>query len=183
MRGFGISVVLCASFLCLVQPVCAFAQTPDAKGQADQADALRVAPNAPRTTPEVQSDPAAGGGPADICRELVAVVQKTAADNARPNPATNAATQAPAARPAGGTNNASADTSQRQSGVSGPVPKDDTVSASPKLSLEQAQSLAGAHDLHGCQRAAQQMRRAGVALPPGLLALAALREDLLTAPK
>jgi hypothetical protein len=182
MRGFGIAVVFCAIFPCLVQTVCAFAQTPDAKGQADQADTLRVAPNAPRTTPEVQSDPAAGGGQADICRELVAFVQK-AADDAKPNPATNAATQAPAAPPAGGMSNASPDTSQRQSGVSGPVPKDDTVSAPPKLSLEQAQSMAGAHDLRGCQRAAQQMRRAGVALPPGLLALAALREDLLTAPK
>jgi hypothetical protein len=183
MRGFGISVVLCASFLCLVQTGCAFAQTPDAKGQADQADALRAAPNAPRTTPEVQSDPAAGGGQADICRELVAFIQKTAADNAKPNPATNAATPAPVTPPAGGMKNASPDTSQRQSGVSGPVPKDDTVSAPPKLSLEQAQSLAAAHDLRGCQRAAQQMRRAGVALPPGVLALAALREDLLSAPK
>jgi hypothetical protein len=48
-----------------------------------------------------------------------------------------------------------------------------------QVTLEQAQALAQASDLSGCQKAAQQMRRAGVALPPALIALSGLREDLL----
>jgi hypothetical protein len=169
-------------FLYVAETDWSFAQTPDAKVQADQNnDALRVAPNAPRTTPEVQSNPADARGQANICEELVAFVQKAAADSPKPTPAANAGTQASGAPPAGSNNDKpSVDTSQQRSGASAPVPQDDTASTPAKLSLEQAQSLAGAHDLGGCQRAAQRMRRAGVALPPGLLALAALREDLLS---
>jgi hypothetical protein len=49
------------------------------------------------------------------------------------------------------------------------------------MTLAQAQALAQAGDLAGCQTATRQMRRAGVALPPGLIALAALPEDKLRA--
>jgi hypothetical protein len=45
--------------------------------------------------------------------------------------------------------------------------------------MNEAQAWLSAKDLRACQQAAQKMRRAGVALPPGILALAALREDLL----
>jgi hypothetical protein len=180
MRWFGlVPLVLGTGFLCLAQLSCSYAQAPDATSQADPADKLRVAPNAPRWTPEVRSEPADGVGKADICLELVAFIQKAAAETSKANPATNAAAQPPSAPPAGATNNAFPDTSQRQSGLSAPIPPDDAAPAPTKLSLEQAQSLAEAHDLRGCRRAAQQMRRAGVALPPGLLALAALREELL----
>jgi hypothetical protein len=180
MRGFGlVGVVLGTVFMCLAQPVCAIAQTPDTKGQADQADTLRVAPNAPTSTSEVQSGPADGAGTADICQELVAFVQKASAETSKPDSAKDSATQPSSTPRAAEPNNASPDASQRQSGISAPVPKGDTPIAPAKPSLEQVQSLAGAHDLRSCQRAAQQMRRAGVALPPGLLALAALREDLL----
>lgn len=177
MRGFAFVSVFGAGFLCLAQPVYSFAQPADAKAPADQADTLRVAPNAPRSTPEVQSEAAHGFG--NICQELVAFIQKANADSSKPEAAKDPAAQPSSAPSAGAPNNASSDTSQRQSGVSAPVPKGDASTAPAQLSLEQARSLEGARDLRGCQRAAQQMRRAGVALPPGLLALAALREDLL----
>jgi hypothetical protein len=119
-------------------------------------------------------------GRADICEELVAFVEKAAADTSKPTTQANGAARSPAAPPAPATSNASPDTSQRQSGVSAPVPQGETASAPVKLSLEEARSLAGAHDVRGCQRAVQQMRRAGAARPPGLLALAALREDLVS---
>src|SRR5688572_22189963 len=40
-------------------------------------------------------------------------------------------------------------------------------------------ALLAANDLRACQDAARRMRRAGVPMPDGLIALAALREDLL----
>jgi len=178
MRQFGlVSLVLSAGFLCFAQPVCSIAQTSDPKAQSDQAETLRVAPNAPRSAPEVLSGNA-DGGKADICQELVAFVQKASDETLKADPPRNAATQPQSTQ--GPINNSSQDTSQRQSGVSASVPRDDAAKApAAMLSLEKAQTLAEAHDLRGCQRAAQQMRREGVALPPGLLALAALREDLL----
>jgi hypothetical protein len=45
--------------------------------------------------------------------------------------------------------------------------------------LQQAEALAQSNDIRGCRDAAQQMRRAGVALPPALIALAGLRLELL----
>jgi hypothetical protein len=174
MRGLCIVWLLfAAGFLYLAETSRSFAQTRNGNVEADQADTLRVAPNAPRATPEVRSEPAEGR--ADVCQELVAFVEKAAADTSQANPG---ASTAPAP-PAPATSNASPDTSQRQSGVSAPVPQRENASAPVKLSLEEARSLAGAHDLRGCQKAVQQMRRAGVALPPGLLAIAALRDDLV----
>jgi hypothetical protein len=177
MRGLCIVWVLFASgFLYVAETSRSFAQPANGKAQADQTDALRVAPNAPRATPEVE--PAEGR--ADVCQELVAFVEKAAADTSQANPGASTAPRSPTAPPAPATSNASPDTSQRQSGVSAPVPQGENPSAPAKLSLEEARSLSGAHDLRGCQQAVQKMRRAGVALPPGLLALAALRDDLIS---
>jgi len=178
MRGLCIVWLLfAAGFLYLAETSRSFAQTRNGNVEADQADTLRVAPNAPRATPEVRSEPAEGR--ADVCQELVAFIEKAAADTSQANPGASTAPWSPTAPPAPATSNASPDTSQRQSGVSAPVPQGENASAPVKLSLEEARSLAGAHDLRGCQKAVQQMRRAGVALPPGLLALAALRDDLV----
>ena len=44
---------------------------------------------------------------------------------------------------------------------------------------QQAEGLAQANDIRRCREAAQQMRRAGIALPPALIALAGLRLELL----
>jgi hypothetical protein len=49
--------------------------------------------------------------------------------------------------------------------------------------LQQAEALAQANDIRGCRDAAQVMRRAGVALPPALIALAGLRLELLEGKK
>jgi hypothetical protein len=177
MRGLNVVWLLFATgILFPAESRWCFAQTPSGTAQPDQTDTFRVAPNAPRATPEVRSEP--GSDRANVCEELVAFVQKASVDTSRAGSGENAGGR-PAAPAAPTTSNASPDTSQRQSGVSAPVPQNDTTSVVVSLSLEEARSLAGAHDLRSCQKAIQQMRRAGVALPPGLLALAALREDLL----
>ena len=95
---------------------------------------------------------AAPAGPANICRELLAFVEGQAKAAAAPPAAgaTPAAPAAPAAPPK-------------------PLP----------VTLEQAQGLAGANDSPGCRETAGRLRRAGVALPPGLIALAALKVELL----
>ena len=41
--------------------------------------------------------------------------------------------------------------------------------------------MADANDLPRCQQTARDMRRAGIDMPPGLLALAALKPELLGA--
>jgi hypothetical protein len=92
----------------------------------------------------------APAGPANICRELLAFVEGQAKAAAAPPPATGAAPAAPAAPPK-------------------PLP----------VTLEQAQGLAGANDIPGCRETAGRLRRAGVALPAGLIALAALKVELL----
>jgi hypothetical protein len=178
MRGLNVVWLLFATgILFPAESRWCFAQTPSGTAQPDQTDTFRVAPNAPRATPEVRSEP--GNDRANVCEELVVFVQKASVDTSRAGSGENAGGRPPAAPAAPTTSNASPDTSQRQSGVSAPVPQNDTTSVVVSLSLEEARSLAGAHDLRSCQKAIQQMRRAGVALPPGLLALAALREDLL----
>lgn len=72
-------------------------------------------------------------------------------------------------------------TPQATSGVSAPVPQAQTAAKPSPVSLEEAQALAGSNNLRGCQEAAQKMRRAGVSLPAGLIALAALKPELLQA--
>jgi hypothetical protein len=59
------------------------------------------------------------------------------------------------------------------------VPPPERGGKPPSVTLEQARTLLAANDLRACQQAAQHMRRAGVPMPDGLIALAALREDLL----
>jgi hypothetical protein len=57
-----------------------------------------------------------------------------------------------------------------------PLPPDD-VTSTPKesvITIEKAEELAAANDIAVCQKTAREMRLAGVAMPPPLLALAAL---------
>jgi hypothetical protein len=171
MRRSGFVWLLIAFGVYLAPTGGSVAEPPETKPQNAEAETLRAAPNAPAPTPEAQPNPGAAGERADICQELVAFVQKMAVDPGKPQGAPPAG-DSPPSKPGG-------DAPQQRSGISGPVPHDDTGSKRATLSLEEAQSLAGARDVRGCRQAAQRMRRAGVALPPGLLALAALREDLL----
>jgi hypothetical protein len=70
-------------------------------------------------------------------------------------------------------------TAPQTSGQSAPIPQAPAPAKAPPVSLQQAEALAGANDIAGCRAAAQTMRKAGVAMPGGLLALAGLRLDLL----
>jgi hypothetical protein len=61
------------------------------------------------------------------------------------------------------------------SGLSAPVPKEPT--STPKesvMAVTEAQTLVETNDIAACQGAAKELRRAGVAMPPPLLALTAL---------
>lgn len=61
------------------------------------------------------------------------------------------------------------------SSLSAPVPTDTTSTPSGQvLSLAEAEELARANDIAACQRAARELRLAGVGMPPPLLALTAL---------
>jgi hypothetical protein len=118
-----------------------------------------VAPLAPKKTPE----PVGDGKPANICHELVAFLEQGAADPATVSPGTVPGSSAPAI-----------DKHQHRSGLVGPVPPADTETKPPLVTPDQARALAQKNDLRACQEAVRQMRRAGVALPGGLIALAAL---------
>jgi hypothetical protein len=65
------------------------------------------------------------------------------------------------------------------SGMPAPIPQGETPGKPAPANLQQAEALAQSNDIRGCRDTAQQMRRAGVALPPALIALAGLRLDLL----
>ena len=80
------------------------------------------------------------------------------------------------AAPAGSTATATAAPSKASSGAAAP--------ASPKPSPEQVQqadAAAGGNDIRACRTIAQEMRRKGVVMPSPLLALAALKLQLLEA--
>jgi hypothetical protein len=154
---------------------------------------LAVAPVAPKTVPETTIH--AGYTPANICRELVTYLEKRAAapatgagsqpQNVSPGPLQQstqsaARTQSPgqgAAAPPSAP--PAVDRPQFSSGLTTPVPPAESGDKPPFVTVEQARAHEAANDLRACQEAARQMRRAGVPMPDGLIALAALRPDLL----
>jgi hypothetical protein len=73
------------------------------------------------------------------------------------------------------------DVPQQESGIAAPVPSPESGKRHPFVTLEQARAYLNGNDVLACQEAARQMRRAGVPMPDGLIALAALRPDLLKA--
>jgi hypothetical protein len=74
------------------------------------------------------------------------------------------------------------DKPQQSSGQTAPIPSGGNAQKPSPVTLQQAQELAARGDQRACRDAAQQMRRAGVTMPDTLIALAALRPDLLAAP-
>src|SRR4051812_14934205 len=153
----------------------AFGQTAEQPRPAERDKSLAVAPQAapaadPRPSGNEARDTAAG--PANICRRLVTFLE--------PKPA-----QPPAAAGQPGPNPAAsaAGPSVPGSGQPAPVPQAPAAAAPPAGGYDEANALAKANDVEGCQKAAQQLRRAGLALPPGLIALAALKPELLGASK
>jgi hypothetical protein len=178
------------------------AQQAPAAGRTSQPRDMVVAPEAPKKVPEAQA-PSAGasaGVPTNICRELLAFVQANAQQQASdqqpatapqqsgqspkpPAPQSGQSSQAPATQSgesAGpGQSSPPVDRSQQASGQSAPIPGDDKVSTQVDVTPAQAEALVKANDLKQCQGAVRDMRRAGVEMPHGLIALGALREDLL----
>jgi hypothetical protein len=137
--------------------------------------ALTVAPDGPQKPEATASrdQSRSSGGPSNICGELVAYLksQDRPKGASQPRPGGQATGPGQTAPPM--------DRPQQQSGQSAPIPPSDQSSGAPQLTVAQAEDMLQAGDLRACQRAAREMRRAGVPLPPGLMALAALREDLL----
>jgi hypothetical protein len=174
------------------QPGAAFAQGSVAQGSvaqgaraqaADRPAELMTAPNSPNQKAEpATSDRQQGRGQAaNICRELVAFLQQQSSTANGSRQGTAAAKPATDSAAPGGQTAQSVDRPQQNSGQVAPVPTAQPSTAPTQISLEDAKALAEANDLPKCRDRTRDMRLAGVALPPGLLALAALREDLLLA--
>jgi hypothetical protein len=141
-----------------------------------------VAPVAPT---KVAESPWLGGGKlANICQELVAFVEQRTQSGARSAPAQQTA-PAPLAPPQGTiwppAGAPLVDVPQQKSGMAAPVPPPESAQKPPFVTVQQARAYLNANDLLACQEATRQMRRAGVPMPDGLIALAALRPDLLQA--
>ncbi|MFH6786048.1 MULTISPECIES: hypothetical protein [Methylobacterium] len=138
----------------------------------------------------------AAGPPANLCQELVAFVHPKAPDaGASPAQAATPAVQAPD-RGAAQQPSAGAGETQQKSGLSGPVAQTGPGAAGPQgqaqaqsqaapagapapkkpspEQIAQVDAAAGANDIQACRAAAQSIRRAGVVMPPALIALSAL---------
>jgi len=142
-----------------------------APGASDKG--LVVAPQAPAKVADqanATADRAIAAGPTNICRELTAFLQPKPAPGPPP-----AAGGQPGPNPA----SSAAGPSVQGSGQPAPVPQAPIVATPSAAAAEEATALAQANDLAGCQQAVQKMRRAGVALPAGLIALAAMKPELL----
>jgi hypothetical protein len=182
MRSLAFGAVL---FTAAATSLCAesVAPSPGAPGAAPLPPEQLVAPVAPT---KVAESPALGGGgkSANICQELVAFVEQRTRTGAQSTPARQDAPAPPA--PAQGTTWPPAgpplvDVPQQKSGMAAPVPPPESAQKPPFVTVEQARAYLHANDLLACQEAARQMRRAGAPMPDGLIALAALRPDLLQA--
>lgn len=162
------------------------APTPNAGAPAAQSPAT-AAPST--STAGALATPEQGGGPANLCRELVAFMTAPPADAASPSAAppprqnTSAQDQSQQAAPAHGapaqqsstTDGTTAQKAELKSSLSAPVPTDPV--STPKdsvMSAAEAEDLASANDIAACRDAARELRLAGVAVPTPLLALTAL---------
>jgi hypothetical protein len=109
-------------------------------------------------TTGVQAKPETGSGSA----QKVTGQSGVATDNPKPSQGTASA---------GSVTNA-----PQKDSRAAPLPPAD-VKSTPKesvLDMAKAEELAGANDIAACQKTAREMRVAGVAMPPPLMALAAL---------
>jgi len=147
-------VALCA-IIAFSSPLC-----------AQQSPGLTVAPQAPKTDGEMLT-PTTGGSMANICEELVGFLELRQAKGTD-QPRSERSGNAPAV-----------DKPQHSSGITEPVPHGGSGRQESPIDLQAAQALAAKGDVLGCRDAARVMRRAGIAMPPGLLALAALRDEIL----
>lgn len=138
--------------------------------------------------------------PRDVCAALVTFLQQTAtqgqpaspppaqqtapaaqgqSNQAKPDQAKSDEARSDDTKPVMGQTAPPVDRPQHTSGQTGPIPNGDSASKPLPISLQQAQELAARGDQRACRDAAQQMRRSGMTMPDSLIALAALRSDLL----
>jgi hypothetical protein len=158
----------------LCQELVAFVREPPPAEAGAAAAAPARASGAPQGT---AAPPAAAGGAGNAPASGEAVP-------ARPVEQTQSAQEASgqtgpahgAPQPnAQGTEGTKAENAELKSSLSAPMPTDTTSTASQSvLSLAEAEELARANDIAACQRAARELRLAGVAVPAPLLALTAL---------
>jgi hypothetical protein len=185
------------------------ADRSDAQRMGQSPTQLMVAPNAPHAEMDLRAPSGGGDRTANICLELQAFLDQAQGsggtdaqnfDQKGAPPQEQLTTQSAAAQPdhvpnQGGQasgpattprppeqESAIVDLPQRNSGLSARVPHDGTAVKAPFVSLDQVRAYVSANGLLACQEAVRRMRRAGVALPNGLLALAALRPDMLQGP-
>jgi hypothetical protein len=191
-------LMLCA---CCAIPVRAGAPARTAGALVREAQTtLTPTPRSPEqavapSTATIMPIPGSGhSGPRDVCDELVTLLQHYSPMPTKPS-ALNAPAQqtAPASsprepaaqaksdetKPLPGQTAPPVDKAQHASGQTGPIPNGANAFKPPPVSLEQAQEFAARGDQRGCRDAAQEMRRNGVTMPDTLIALAALRPDLL----
>lgn len=155
-----------------------------------------------------QSPSSAAGKPADLCQELVAFVKQPepAKQAAATPPQQSTAVSNPSGKTESSPSSAAGEV-QKKSGLSGPTDSrgPEGVSPNPELvkanaaakvapapaapapalrpdaaMVEKVEAAAAANDWTACRTAARAMRVSGVAMPPALLALAALDPSLAT---
>lgn len=85
------------------------------------------------------------------------------------------ATEAPDPDAPGANEGGTAEDAPQKNSMSAPVPTDgESVSKESVISVAEAEELAAANDIAACKTAVRELRLAGVAVPPPLLALGAL---------
>lgn len=161
----------------LCQELVAFMKAPPPEPAAPAGAAKPAEP------PAQQS---ASGGQAAPGKESAATQGTTGADQAKADEETGSAqeitgqdgvaTDAPKPGKDNAAASGSASNAPQKESRAAPVPPAD-VTSTPKeevLTVEAAEQLASANDIEQCHKTAREMRVAGVALPPPLMALAAL---------
>lgn len=156
--GAGRPANLCQELLAFME-----APPPPAPAPAPPAPAAKQEPAKEGVAPGSTETKSADAGPAKEGASSQEVTGQS-------GPATDAPD--PNAPPAKGAKVADA---PQKASVSAPVPTDaKSVSKQSVLSVAEAGKLAEANDIAACQTAARELRIAGVAVPPPLLALTAL---------
>jgi hypothetical protein len=155
-------------------PATAAAQAPAAPA-ADQPASAQTQPAEQGTSERTRADLAGGEGAAPASGEAVPPqpleeTQSAQEASGQTGPAHGAPEPNTQAAEAGKAQNA-----ELTSSLSAPMPTDGTATArGAVLSLAEVEELARANDIAACQDAGRDLRLAGVAMPPPLLALTAL---------
>jgi hypothetical protein len=156
----------------ICQELVAFMKTP-APGQATATGA---------TAPAAQGAAASGGRGAS--GQAVPTSPTSQTESAQSvSGQSGVAVNAPAQNSGPVSREGTAEAAPQKSSRSAPVPN--SSQGTPKdsvMSVQEAEELAKANNTQGCRDAAQKLRRAGVVMPPTLLALAALELEPATQP-